>query len=112
MSGYERFKEDERKRSEGHALKAHLKPAVPAFNDRPKPARMTEAQRDKLWDSCGRYGVPFREDDYHVFSPNSSMMASWVEGWVGGNTHATADRGGTDFPTIYLGVSPEGDSHS
>jgi len=74
--------------------------------------RMNEAQRNKLWDMCGRYGVPFREDDYMVYSESSSMMAGWAEGWIGGNTHATADRGGTDKPTIYVGVSPQGDSHT
>lgn len=74
--------------------------------------RMTVKQRDKLWAVCGGYNVPFREDDYFVYSPESTMMAGWAEGWVGGRNHATGDRGGTEKPTIYVGVSPEGDSHT
>jgi hypothetical protein len=79
----------------------------PAFTE-PKP-RMTDAQRDKLWDLCGRYGVPFREDDYFPtrFSSSAPLM---FEGWIGGTFY-----NGT-FPdkrrTIYIGVEPNGDSHS
>lgn len=73
---------------------------------------MTDAQRARLQDLCERYGVPFNEGDYLVYSANSSMMAGWAEGWVGGNAHATAERGGTEKPTLYVGVSPEGESHS
>lgn len=63
--------------------------------------RMTEAQRNKLWETCGRYNVPFREDDYQLNSLDSSFMPGWVEGWIGGVE-----------TTIYLGVDPEGRSHS
>jgi hypothetical protein len=64
--------------------------------------RMTEAQRDKLWDLCGRYNVPFRETDY-VIMPEGSIFGppNWVQGWVGGESN-----------TIFVGVSPEGESHS
>lgn len=65
--------------------------------------RMTIAQRNRLWALCGRYGVPFREDDYVLQNrPTGLMTAGWVEGWVGGLVGKT----------IYVGVSPEGDSHS
>ena len=62
--------------------------------------RMTTAQRDKLWALCGGYNVPFREDDYHPsqFSSSSPIM---YEGWIGGQPG-----------TIYVGVEPNGRSHS
>lgn len=64
--------------------------------------RMTEAQRNKLWELCGRYNVPFREDDYVIMSADSIFgPPNWVEGWVGGKQG-----------TLFVGVSPEGDSHS
>lgn len=65
-------------------------------------ARMTDAQRDKLWDLCGRYNVAFREDDYQIMAPDSIFgPPNWAQGWVGGKVG-----------TIFVGVSPEGDSHS
>lgn len=63
--------------------------------------RMTNAQRDRLWEMCGNYGVAFNEADYQVQSLNSSMQPGWVEGWIGGKPG-----------TIYTGVSPEGQSHT
>lgn len=74
---------------------------------------MNEAQRKALQDICQRYGVEFREEDYLVFPPTSSMMAGWAEGWVGGEAHAR-HRAGHILPstTIYVGVSPEGEVHS
>lgn len=63
--------------------------------------RMTQAQRDRLWALCGSYNVPFSEDHYQVFKLDSSMMPGWAEGWIGGK-----------HGTLYVGVSPEGDSHS
>lgn len=71
--------------------------------------RMTTAQRDKLWSLCGSYNVPFREDDYHptIFSSSSPTM---YEGWVGGFELKSVDPA---VPrTIYVGVEPNGDSHS
>ena len=65
---------------------------------------MTDAQRTKLQTLCERYRVTFTESDYLVFSQDSSMMPGWAEGWVGGLTQAGR--------TLYVGVSPEGDSHS
>ncbi len=50
---------------------------------------------------AARYGVEFDEAHYIVYPPTSSMMAGWAEGWVGGSPG-----------TIYVGISPEGDSHS
>lgn len=62
--------------------------------------RMTTAQRDKLWSLCGGYNVPFHEDHYRPtqFSENAPVM---YEGWVGGIQS-----------TIYVGVEPNGRSHS
>lgn len=58
---------------------------------------MTDAQRDALWNICGRYGVPFREDDYH---PQFDLPPGYVAGWVGG----VADP----QECIFVGVDPEG----
>lgn len=69
----------------------------------PKP-RMTDAQRDKLWELCGRYNVPFREDDYYF---PTDLPDGWVSGWVGG-WFPGSDR----KKTIYVGVDPEGRSSS
>lgn len=75
----------------------------PAFAEQQR--RMTDAQRDKLWDLCGRYNVPFREDDYYKALFSNGMY----EGWIGGNLHS----GTNGFKkTIYIGVEPNGDSHS
>jgi hypothetical protein len=63
--------------------------------------RMTYAQRDRLWEMCGNYGVHFDEKHYQVNLLTSNMMPGWVEGWIGGEPG-----------TIYVGVSPEGESHS
>jgi hypothetical protein len=68
--------------------------------------RMSQAQRNRLWIMCGNYNVPFREDNYYIDG------YGYACGWIGGNEHATADRGGTKKPTIYTGVSPEGESHT
>lgn len=65
---------------------------------------MTNAQRDSLWDLCGRYHVPFREDDYH---PQFDLPPGYVAGWVGGNQHG-GQLGKVDKLTIYVGVDPEG----
>lgn len=78
----------------------------------PRHSAMTPAQRTKLQVLCARYEVEYREGDYFVNSMGSAFMPGWVEGWVGGSEHATADRGGTEKPTLFVGVSPEGDSHS
>ena len=72
--------------------------------------RMTTKQRDKLWELCGRYNVPFREDDYSgPFSGTGLGLKGWVEGWIGGvkhNGHNNQEK------TIYVGVSPDGRIHS
>lgn len=61
----------------------------------------TMAQRRKVEQLCWRYKAEFRYSDYRRYADNARMMASYVEGWVGGQE-----------TTIYVGVSPEGDSHS
>lgn len=63
--------------------------------------RMSFLQREALWNLCGRYNVPFREDDYRLYPKDSSICKGYVEGWVGG-------RPGT----IYVGVDPYGRIHS
>jgi hypothetical protein len=70
--------------------------------------RMTNAQRDRLWQLCANYNVPFREDDYILAGKQASIGAGWVEGWVGGRDGS----GITSRTTLYVGVSPEGESHS
>lgn len=62
--------------------------------------RMTKRQRDTFWLLCGNYNVPFNEEHYRPtqFSSTSPVM---YEGWVGGVQH-----------TIYVGVEPDGRSHT
>lgn len=71
--------------------------------------QMTQEQFDKLKDLCHRYNVPMAIADYVVNSQGSPMMAGWIETWVGGNVRNAAKD---QTPTIFVGVSPEGDSHS
>ena len=51
--------------------------------------------------------MPFREDDYHR---PFDLPDGYVAGWIGG----TVGWGGTTLAkqTIYVGVSPEGESSS
>lgn len=72
--------------------------------------RMTLHQLLKLWKMCGNYKVPFREDDYIRHSMSASMTKGYVEGWVGGRQH---DGGrAEEKATIYVGVSPTGESYT
>ena len=73
--------------------------------------RMTFMQMQRLWELCGRYKVPFREDDYRIQTENTSFgtPSGWVEGWVGGINHSA---GMGSAQTIYVGVEPDGTSHS
>jgi hypothetical protein len=66
--------------------------------------RMTTAQMLALWRLCGRYNVPFREDDYLLHSTESGFTPGYVEGWLGGSLHAA----GNPNSTIYVGVDPSG----
>src|ERR1700751_2999954 len=70
--------------------------------------RMTDAQRNRLWQMCANYNVPFREDDYFMSNKQQGIGFGWVEGWVGGKDGS----GVTSRRTIYVGVSPEGESHT
>jgi hypothetical protein len=84
--------------------------------ERPRPdgkPRMTHAQRDKLWDLCAGYNVPFREDDYvlHTTRAAISIGSGYVEGWIGGAAHSDAPFAGGK-KTIFVGVAPDGRSHS
>lgn len=82
----------------------------------PERPRMTEAQVAALEGLCGRYGVEYSAEHYYVYPVDSSMMAGWAEGWLGGPQHANpqyqrpAEPAGK--PTLYIGVSPEGEAHS
>lgn len=62
---------------------------------------MTHGQRETLVDLCARYRVEFNPEHYRVIPQSASMMAGWVEGWLGG-----------DESTLYVGVDPDGRSHS
>lgn len=55
---------------------------------------MTVAQRDRLQELCRNYRVDFKEENY---TKQFDLPEGWVAGWVG---------------PIYVGVSPQGDSHS
>ena len=71
---------------------------------------MTQEQFDKLSVLCERFHVSMAITDYFVYSQDSSMMPGYAEGWVGGPNH----NGGLidKHKTIYVGVEPNGDSHS
>lgn len=85
----------------------------------PETQTMTDAQEAKLRNLCERYGVEFDLAHYIVFPADSLMMPGWAEGWIGGPEHANpqyhtfqpGERQSAKH-TIYVGVSPEGDSHS
>ena len=62
---------------------------------------MTQEQINTLQILCRSYGVAFDPSHYLVYPSDSSMMPGWAEGWVGGSPG-----------TLYVGVSPEGASHS
>lgn len=70
-------------------------------------AEMNDAQELTLRRLCQRYGCDFSRAHYLVYPPTSNMMAGWAEGWVGGYDGVTKKP-----HTIYVGVSPEGESHS
>lgn len=61
---------------------------------------MTPEQEAKLRLLCERYHVTFNPDHYFQ-NPEGWIMPGWVEGWVGGTPS-----------TIYVGVAPDGSSHS
>lgn len=82
-----------------------LQEVVEEFRKADGSARMTTKQRDKLWEMCGRYNVPFREDDYYL-----DAHTGMVEGWVGGRMHSAS--WGEEKPTIYVGVETDGRSHT
>lgn len=63
---------------------------------------MNSAQEARLRLLCKRYGVRFNATDYHPATLQATgMMFGWVEGWIGGKPG-----------TLYVGVSPAGESHS
>lgn len=71
--------------------------------------RMTTKQRDKLWELCGRYNVPFRESDYEIYQGAFKGLLGMAEGWIGGpmmNGHNNQGK------TIYVGVTPDGIANS
>jgi hypothetical protein len=72
--------------------------------DEPDGKRLTKAQRDRLQELCISYKVKFREDDYPLFPLDAFMMPGWAEGWIGGKECVGS--------TLYVGVSPTGESHS
>ena len=74
--------------------------AAPRSDGKP---RMTIAQRDALRRKCADYSVPFQEDHYH---PTFDLPQGYVAGWVGGFD------GQATKPTIYVGVSSEGEISS
>lgn len=70
------------------------------------PPVMTDLQRDKLQVLCSRWRVPFRESDYVI--ARSRMSRGFAEGWVGG----VDGDGSNGRSTVFVGVSPTGESYS
>lgn len=69
---------------------------------------MNMRQQATLYNLCQRYSVKYDAEDYYVYPADQWMMAGWAEGQVGGIDHVA----GSEHPTIYVGVSPEGQAHS
>jgi hypothetical protein len=83
----------------------------------PQPERRINAvQEETLRTLCDRYGVQYAAEHYYVYPSDSIMMPGWAEGWVGGPQHANPDYARPEEPvgnpTIFVGVSPEGEAHS
>lgn len=66
--------------------------------------KMTQEQFDKLADLCRRYKVPMKLSDYVVRQAGSIFTPLWIESWVGGNEQ--------ENKTLFVGVAPDGASHS
>jgi hypothetical protein len=94
----------ERKVVPGHSL-TYLPYELPSYQAQP----LTLQQWLKLADLCRRYKVPFDPSDYLVHSMESSMTKGYAEGWVGGRFGSGVDGSRT---TLYVGVAPDGRSHS
>lgn len=82
----------------------------------PERLPLTEAQAATLRNLCDRYGVEYLPEHYVVHAPDSTLMPGWAEGWVGGPHHANPQYAEPEWPpgkpTVYVGVSPEGEAHS
>jgi hypothetical protein len=83
-------------RSCWYAVPEVLKPYLDYEDD-----GLNMAQQSKLVSLCERFGVENDRSHYLLHPPGSVMMPGWAEGWLGGAPG-----------TLYVGVSPEGDSHS
>lgn len=73
--------------------------------------RMNLLQLLTLWGMCGRYNVPFREDDYRFIPEDATFTPGFVEGWIGGAEQRDLFNKGQQS-TIYVGVAPDGRSHT
>jgi hypothetical protein len=77
---------------------------------------MTPAQESRLRLLCERYEVDFDPSHYYVSPADSYIMPGWAEGWIGGPEHARDEYRHSSLPvakpTIYVGVSPQGEVHS
>jgi hypothetical protein len=70
----------------------------------PKPEHeLTLLQETALYALCERYHVPYDPGHYR---PAFDLPDGWVAGWLGGTAQQKIG------PTIYVGVSPEGEVHS
>ena len=66
---------------------------------------LTTAQEQALMRLCERYGVAYEEADY---LPAFDLPGGYVAGWVGGKLGHQGPNG----PTIYVGVSLDGEVSS
>jgi hypothetical protein len=83
----------------------------------PQPEqRLTEAQETTLRALCETYRVEFDPNHYFVYPLDSHWMPGWCEGWLGGPRHANPQYAKPEepagHPTVYVGVSAEGEAHS
>lgn len=67
---------------------------------------LTPAQELRLRALCKNYNVTFDPEHY---KPAFDLPWGWVAGWIGGPGYNGLTE---NKSTIYVGVSPEGESHS
>ena len=74
---------------------------------------MTNNQEERLRQLCKEYGVAFNPDHY---KPGYDLPAGYIEGWIGGPEHGMKYIDGIwarhSKTTIFVGVSPQGESSS
>ena len=59
---------------------------------------LTVKQKEKILHLADKFGVPQWRINFSEFTPRFDLPPGWVAGWIGSK--------------IYVGISPEGESHT